>query len=153
MLKLRHIMQWHGAGDEEVHGWPIRRNFVSQCECFIYEIPKADDSILVVVFSESRDGEIGTVNEGASITNSFEYVATLAARQWPELSKKPVNRVTWIQHYAGKRDGDQALGGDGEVFDLVELAVNLQEKRFCSPQWKPFSRQELEELIGETFPL
>lgn len=153
MLKSRHLMQWHGAGDEEVRGWPIRRSFISQCEVFIYEIPNAFDSIFVVVLSESRDGKIGTVNAGTSITNSFEYAATLAARQWPELSKKPVNRITWIQHYAGKRDGKQMLGGDGEVFDLVELTVNLQEKRFVSPQWKPFSRQELEDLIGEEFPL
>ncbi len=95
-----------------------------------------------------RDGETGVVvateredNPGASITNSFEYLATGV---WHKLGLS-FEQTTWIEHY-----GDASYGfAIDERIDRVTLIQ--QDQRLVSPTWQPASRDELEHLIGQPF--
>jgi len=103
------------------------------CRCDLYV--SRDGDAAVVVASERED------NPGASITNTYEDLATGV---WQKLGL-PVDQVTWMEHY-----GAQAYGVRiDETFDWVTL--ERQGDRLVSPVWRPGSRQELEQRIGQPF--
>ena len=102
-----------------------------RCDLHVYR----DGDAAVIVASERHD------NPGASITNSYENLAT-GVYQKMELS---VDQITWIEYY-----GAQAYGVRiDETFDWVSL--DRKGDRFVSPEWRRGSREELEQLIGQPF--
>jgi hypothetical protein len=75
------------------------------------------------------------------ITNTYEDLATGV---WQKFGLT-VDRITWIEHY-----GAQAYGVRiDETFDWI--TPKRQGDRLVSPQWRPGSRQELEQRIGQPF--
>jgi len=102
-----------------------------RCELHVYR----DGDAAVVVASELED------NPGASITNTYEDLATGV---WQKLGLA-VDQVTWVEHYGAQSYGVRI----DETFDWVTL--ERQGDRLVSPQWRPGSRQELEQRIGQPF--
>ncbi len=108
------------------------------CRCNLYVYLNA--TCAVVIASERED------NPGASITNSYEHLATGV---WQKLGL-PLNQTTWIEHYTS-----EARFGWPETFDQVALTPQpetpMTSARLIEPHWSPFSRTELETLIASPF--
>jgi len=102
-----------------------------RCDLHVYR----DGDAAVVVASERED------NPGASITNTYEYLATGV---WQKLGL-PIDQVTWMEHYGAQSYGVRI----DETFDWVTL--ERQGDRLVSPAWRPGSRQELEQRIERPF--
>jgi len=93
----------------------------------------------VVICTESED------NEGISITNMVEHLATRVCYQY----RIDPHQLTWIEHYPqrGYRDEipasydlvtfDRARDGDGHI-------------HFAKPKWHHFGKEKVEELIQTT---
>jgi len=103
-----------------------------RCDLHVYLHGKA----AVVVAHERED------NPGSSITNSYEY---LASGVWKKLGLS-VEQTTWIEHYS---DASYGFPIDEERIDWVTLVQ--RGDRLVSPAWRPGSRQELEQRIGQPF--
>lgn len=105
------------------------------CRCDLHVF--RDREAVVVVASERAD------NPGASITNSYEYLATGV---WQKMDLS-IDQVTWIEHYASQSYATRI----DETFDWVTL--DLDGERLVSPSWRSGNRQELERLIGQPFEM
>jgi hypothetical protein len=66
-------------------------------------------------------------NEGTSITNIIEHLATMVYHQF--LYGIEVTRIQWIEHYPACEEFDSE-----ETFDEVEMLWD--DERFSSPKWK-----------------
>jgi len=106
-------------------------NRLCRCDLQVYR----DGDTAVVVASERAD------NPGSSITNSFEYLATGV---WQKLGLK-FEQTTWVEHYCS----ESYRFPIEERIDWVKL--DWRDNCLVSPQWRPASRQELEQLIGQPF--
>jgi hypothetical protein len=102
-----------------------------RCDLHVYR----DGEATVVVACERED------NPRTSITNTYEDLATGV---WQKFGLR-VDQVTWIEHY-GVQEGGVRID---ETFDWVTL--ERQGDRLVSPVWRPGSRQELEQRIGQPF--
>jgi hypothetical protein len=96
----------------------------------------------VVVATEAPD------NEGTSITNMAESVATQVARTYGI----PLDKLIWIEHYVHEGP-DPKPGGIPETFALVTfdtLAMNRGGnvgEALAHPKWKYLRRDEAVELL------
>ena len=102
-----------------------------RCDLHVYR----DGNAAVVVASERAD------NPGSSITNSYENLATGV---WQKMGLS-LDQVMWVEHYAAQSYGVRIE----ETFDWVTFG--LRDGRLVSPKWRPGSRDELEQLIGQSF--
>jgi hypothetical protein len=97
-------------------------------------------------------------NQGASITNMAEYLAT---QVWHEVGAPALEHFMWIERYPDRAfvAGRPALE---ESFDLVTFtatqphAYAVADQRqyptvLREPQWKPITQADVEELIGEPY--
>lgn len=108
---------------------PIQR---SRCDLYVYEV----DGRLIAVASERDD------NPGASVTNTAERAATAVLAAY---APGQPERLTWIERYPPSR-----YHGPNESLDLV--GFDWDGRAFHFPRWTPWSRAELETMIGEPFP-
>jgi hypothetical protein len=104
------------------------------CRCDLH-VYRDGDAATMVVASERED------NPGASITNTYEYLATGV---WQKL-RLPIDQVTWMEHYGAQSYGVRI----DETFDWVTL--ERHGDRLVAPAWRPGSRQELEQRSGQPF--
>jgi hypothetical protein len=103
------------------------------CRIRVYQLA---DGVIVVIATELPD------NPGASITNAAEILAT-DMRRWFVV---PGGGLLWIEHYQDRA----MIGGrpqQKQSFDRVFFRWNGQQ--YDDPDWKPFSREQVETLIGE----
>jgi hypothetical protein len=117
-----------------IHRYCVLPNIIeAHCRIRVYQL--ASD-IIVVIATEMPD------NPGASITNAAEILAT-EMRRWFVI---PGGGLFWIEHYQ-----DRAMIADRpqqkESFDRV--LFRWDGEQYDDPDWKPFSREHLETLIGE----
>lgn len=123
--------------DLKYEPWPGNH---SHCQVTAIGLPAlngSDNALTVLVVSEARD------NEGMSVTNAADLIATLVAKQ---LRLDP-HRVLWVEHYPVLYKADQEI--HEETFDLVTFEWVEQQAGF--PRWFPVSRRWVEELIKEPF--
>ena len=109
----------------------------------------------VVVATELHD------NPGASITNTIEK---LAAALLLDLQEYGYNHFTLIEHYPHKGPVPEYLKHnpgarvDYESFSIVAMRLTENRNRegrrmFSKPEWNYISREQVEELIGQPFPV
>lgn len=130
-------------------GWHYKgyHNTPSVCILRLYQ-PRAEDGALdtpetlppaVALFTEAHN------NEGTSITNRIEVLATSA---W-EYLQKPEKPPIVIEHYLNRgvynptRDRWQFP----ESFDIVEFD-RKPDGSFEKPRWRRIPRTEVEKLVG-----
>lgn len=110
------------------------------CHCYIKVVGNA------VLCTEAKD------NEGTSITNMAETLATLVCREYDI----PFEEMTWVEHYEHEA---RKSGLKDEVFNTYDLvtftivdrpswAGRMSGKQFVSPQWKPADREYVREVFG-----
>ena len=104
-----------------------------RCNLQVYR----DGNTAVVVATERED------NPGSSITNSYEYLATGV---WQKLGLALKDTI-WVEHYCSASYGFPIE----ERIDWVTL--ERDDHHLVSPEWRPASRHELEQLIGQPFTL
>lgn len=75
------------------------------------------------------------VDEGSSVTNAAEEIATLVVSQF----KISPDRLVWIEHYPGDSEQDETL-------DLVQF--NWGGGKFSEPRWTRITRAAAEALFG-----
>lgn len=104
---------------------------------------------VAVVTELLRDG-IQAENPGTSITNQIEEIAY---RLGVELAidggmffKEP-KKFILVEHYPQRGDGSTWE----EHFDLVRFQI-MRGERPTDPQWYRIEKEEVERLIGRTFP-
>lgn len=112
----------------------------------------------VTVFPEKKVVVVTDEDTGGSVTNNIELIAAL-------LKNRGVEFDHLFEHYRGKK----VYGRTGrtfsneETFDLVMIEWNSvsyiyrnwkTREQFSLPQheWKPSTRDHLEQLIGQVFP-
>ena len=105
----------------------------SDAHCYL-DIKRFPDKV-VVIATETGD------NEGTSITNMAEHIATQVCR---DFDIDPQSLV-WIELY----DTESYRGANEErdEYDLVTFDWN--GRQFSKPKWKHLTRSELYALIGE----
>ena len=117
-----------------IHRYCVPPNTIeAKCRIRVYQLA---DGLIVVIATELPD------NAGSSITNAAEILAT-EMRRWFVVSG---GGLFWIEHYQ-----DRAVIGSRpqlkESFDRVFF--RWDGAQYDDPEWKPFSRQQVEALIGE----
>lgn len=117
-----------------IHRYCVPPNIIeAKCRIRVYQLA---NGIIVVIATELPD------NAGASITNAAEILAT-EMRRWFVV---PGGGLFWIEHYQ-----DRALIGgrpqQKESFDRVFF--RWDGAQYDDPVWQPFSREQVEVLIGE----
>ena len=95
---------------------------------------------IVVIASELRE------NRGTSVTNFAEQLATAILT---ELKVEP-GQMTWIEHYP-ERVSSYSEREREETFDLVTFDFDADRREFIQPQWKRWTRAQVEGVIGEPF--
>ncbi len=131
---------WHYKG---YHGTP------SICVLRLYQ-PRAEDGTLdnpealppaVALFTEAHN------NEGTSVTNKIEALATQA---WEYLGK-PEKPPIIIENYPnrGVYNTTKDKWQFPESFDIVEFD-RKPDGSFVRPRWRRIPRSEVEKLIGQT---
>lgn len=86
-------------------------------------------------------------NEGASVTNSAEYIATQYAGQ----HNIPLDKIIFIERYDHRsyEDGRKPLKGEFPTNDLVTFSMGERNGRLhlTTPEWKRITENELNALI------
>lgn len=143
MMKIVYddTFKWKGFGTTPGRG--TQGEWESKCRLRIYQETESEDDInprVVVIATELDD------NDGTSITNSVENIATLICRQF-EID--PVVLV-WIEHYPDRNFDRRGEPEDPETFDLVHMElIRDPHPRFAHPRWSRMKRIEVEELIAQ----
>jgi hypothetical protein len=134
------IMVWPGFGNG-VGRWE------SKCRMRVFEY----DGRQIAVASELED------NEGTSVTNAAEYIATLAIGQYG----LDMRRLLWVEHYPARLLHKNKFGPDDMVpesfdivyFDTIAKPSRLDPKkvdvRFVKPSWKRLKPVEINSLVGQ----
>ena len=113
------------------------------CRLRFFEAPTGETVIVATELLE---------NEGTSITNMAEHLATQVCREFnidPE-------QLLWIEHYTGLVDGpDERIP---ESFDLVSFDLSFTEDgqqcyRFTEPHWRHMPLAEVSFLTGGALPV
>ncbi|MBE9224063.1 hypothetical protein IQ264_01055 [Phormidium sp. LEGE 05292] len=130
--------------EDKILDYPGYYNCESHCRVRIYFLPEQT----IVIVSESE------TNEGTSVTNMAEGIATLVAYQY-ELD---VKKTIWIEHYPEQNNGRSSLFV--ESFSLVEFdwgchypfpnqrAIQPIKLKASNPQWKHIGKTEVQQLLG-----
>jgi hypothetical protein len=117
-----------------IHRYRVPPNTIeAKCRIRVYQLA---NGTIVVIATELPD------SAGASITNAAEILAT-EMRRWFVV---PGGGLFWIEHYQDRA----MIGGrpqQKESFDRVFF--RWDGTQYDDPDWKPFSRQQVEALIGE----
>ena len=100
-----------------------KNGYPSACNLTIYR------SIGLVIATE--------INEGQSLTNACDLIATLVVNQFGIDPK----RLMFIEHYPAEQRPTY-----GESYDLVTF--QWDGKEFSNPEWKPLTVTEFDEIIG-----
>lgn len=104
------------------------------CDVFIYSIGNPNSNVVVICQPQGY--------QGMSVTNAAEYIITELLQQghakWSDI---------FVEHYPiGTTMKNE------ESIDLVEITSGSpQEPRVHKVQWRPYSRDQLETLIGQKF--
>jgi len=114
--------------------WVAPNGAESRTGVAIYDGQANCEGIFVAVLSER--------NEGMSVTNGIENIATalVAKRQLPPQG------VVFVEHYPS-----EMRGGDGETFDIVDLAWHENRRAFSAPKWHPSDAAEVSRITGAEF--
>lgn len=87
-------------------------------------------------------------NEGKSITNASEEIATLAMEHLRHSNHLTPGRVIWIERYPGEIPDQETL--EWITYKWTEKLVSSEIKYVATdPSWHPVSRQWIEELIDD----
>lgn len=134
----------------ESYMYPFRGYWGHPAHCHI-AVYEHNDTITAIAT------ELDT-NEGTSITNMAEYLAT---ELWHELGTPDLDRFIWIERYQ-----DRGLVGGipqyTESFDRTTFTVMPPEwphqvnqtqhtQVLRDPEWKRITKREVETLIGEPY--
>ena len=119
MKRIDEIFKWTGFGNG-FGQWD------SWCHLKIYE---KDQTIVAIATDCGSDA-------GTSITNCVEFLVPLVAQNY----NLDLYRTIWIEHYPS----DSFLG---ESFS--EVLLQRKKDQLAEPIWKPRSKEEVEQLIGE----
>jgi hypothetical protein len=116
-----------------IHTFTGLWNRPAKCRIRVYRL---ESGMTVVIATELPD------NPGTTITNAAELLAT-------EIRQRLVTAgeaMVWIEHYQerGVVNGAPTIQ---ETFDRV--LFRWDGNRYDDPQWLPFSRKAVEQLIGE----
>ncbi len=82
-------------------------------------------------------------NEGTSVTNIAEHLATHWAR---DAATGDVGEIVWIEHYPERRN-DRGNRVFEETFSLVTFRRGKRGEYTC-PEWRYISRAEVEAITG-----
>ena len=133
---------------EEIYPYCGYQGCASRCRIRVYERPGA---ALIIVASELT-GELAHLgeNDGTSITNMVEHLATAWRRRY---RGRPIG---WIEHYAARgccrQRGDQLVWQFGETFDRVRFTWDNQRQCHRRPQWSHLGRERAEALMAAAWP-
>lgn len=108
----------------------------SVCRLRIYQ---QDGSSRTVVIAT----ELIEENEGTSITNMAEHLATLVRR---ELGV-PLDDFTWIEHYPPRLFDRRGRPELDEEFSRVRFSI--EGGTYKHPRWQHLSRADVEQMIGQ----
>lgn len=117
-LIVNDIFNWQGNGSKHGGFWE------SCCRLRIYNSYCVPHIVLVEELAE---------NEGTSITNSAENLATLIKKEYANFLSHP--GFLYLEYYP-----------PSETFSLVQF--NWDGQRFSKPRWSPFSRDAVVALIN-----
>ncbi|MCT7957264.1 hypothetical protein [Laspinema palackyanum] len=120
MKRIDEIFKWQGFGN----GFG---DWESWCRLQIYE----KDQTIIAIATDCGSAA------GTSITNCVEFLVPLVAKSY----NLDLYRTIWIEHYPS----DSSLG---ESFS--EVLLQREGDQLAEPDWKPRSKQEIEQLIGES---
>lgn len=106
----------------------------SQCRLRVWEEAGKPP---VVLFTQLQD------RRGTNITDAIERLAWEAYK----LLERPRMGIAVVEHY---RDPASVRGTTEyrEEFDIVTLTAT--PSGFCNPQWRQVSKEEVEQLLGDT---
>ncbi len=107
------------------------------CRLRVYQITP---ELNVVLASELAN------NEGPSVTNSFEVIATEACREY---DLKPGTCI-FVEHYDYRGAPHYVNPLGEETFDFVDLTWRAD--RAESPKWRHGTKEQVCNLIGEMLP-
>lgn len=86
-------------------------------------------------------------NEGASVTNSAEYIAT----QYAGRHNIPLDKIIFVERYDSRsyENGRKPLKGEFPTHDLVTFSIGERNGRthLTTTQWKRITEEELNALI------
>ena len=114
--------------------------FIARCEVDIYKELGSYNRLVIVILTQIAE------NQGKSITNAFERIATEIVRQ----KRLNPHRVLWIEHYPDRNKG----GGKNSILDESYSLVSLDWvalKIARAPGWNHITREWLEQLLGKRF--
>jgi hypothetical protein len=115
------------------HHYRGSMGFRSVCRIRVYQL---DSGMTVVIATELPD------NPGTSITNWAEFLATEMRRRFVA----PGAGLAWIEH-SPERPGLTGAPPLPEQFDRV--LFRWDGTCYHDPDWRPFSRAQVEALLGE----
>jgi hypothetical protein len=116
-----------------IHTFTGLWNRPAKCRIRVYRL---ESGMTVVIATELPD------NPGTTITNAAELLATEIRQRFVAAGEAMV----WIEHYQ-ERDLVNGTPTIKETFDRV--LFRWDGRRYDDPQWLPFSREAVEQLIGE----
>jgi len=111
----------------------------AQSKCGL-DILRRPDGTAWVMLTEVPD------NKGTSITNAFEYLATLIKRTW--LGELPPEAITWVEHYPERSEETNRIP---ETWDLVTVDWDEARGKYGQPHWKHLRQppKELQEIQSQ----
>ena len=111
--------------------------------CYLRLYKPREPRPAIAIFTELES------NEGTSITNRIEVLATMA---W-EFIQKPENPPEVIEHYTnrGVHNPHTDRWQFPEQFDLLEFD-RKPDHSFEKPRWRRIPRAAVEQLIEQSFP-
>ena len=130
--------------DDHVYHYTASNGFGAQARITVFEV--GADPRYVVVISEPQDPDY----DGPSVTNNVEVIAAGVVMG----HVLPSSATLFFEHYpASVRGGTETF--DRMCFSHTEVQTTLRCGRWVmelgTPEWRPSSREELEELIGGQF--
>lgn len=98
-------------------------------------------------------------NDGTSITNVSEYLATkvfydrevMGFPPEPHDLQLPLFRTVWIEHYPEDRDLGMPESYSLIEYQLIDWSNQYQRHEYRNPAWRALSNDQLAELVGESF--
>lgn len=81
------------------------------------------------------------INQGNSVTNEAEHIASLIVSQ----QKIDSYKLVFVEHYPKR-------GVILETYDRVKFNWDSSRKEYTSPDWSPWTKEGVEKAIGQCLP-